>query len=345
MHSLVKEGLFRGLGISGVNALLHRRGRDRLLVLNYHGVVPEDRSRDRFGYQNTVSAAELDWHLRLLCRHFHPVSIGHVRNWVEGREALPSHPVLVTFDDGYRNNLTYAARLLKKHAVPAVVFLSTGYVGNNRMLWPSEIIQRVLRWPHASIVHPTGSPELPFPNSVDARRTLASQLCEAAKRMPDSRKEFYLDYLREHTSLGLGDTDEILHTFLNWDEVRALRQFGIDFGAHTVNHVICTQVSTEILDRELLQSKSDIERELGVECFSMAYPNGSPLDFSDSVIDRVRKVGYRLAFTLTNETHDRSIDPLKISRLQVPGHVSHATFEVRVCGTLAFLRKMQAWKN
>lgn len=45
------------------------------------------------------------------------------------RSSLPKRPVLVTFDDAYENNLTYALPILKEQKVPATIFVPTAYVG------------------------------------------------------------------------------------------------------------------------------------------------------------------------------------------------------------------------
>ncbi|OIN56467.1 hypothetical protein BLX24_24415 [Arsenicibacter rosenii] len=46
------------------------------------------------------------------------------------RSSLPKRPVLITFDDAYANNLTYALPILKEHPTPATIFVPTAYVGD-----------------------------------------------------------------------------------------------------------------------------------------------------------------------------------------------------------------------
>ena len=51
-----------------------------------------------------------------------------------GRQPLPDGAVLITFDDGYRDNLENAAPVLKKYGYPAVQFVPIAYVGDSQPL-------------------------------------------------------------------------------------------------------------------------------------------------------------------------------------------------------------------
>ncbi len=72
-------------------------------------------------------------------------------HYVEGA-ALPEKAVLITFDDGYRDNLENALPALQAHGYPAVLFAPLGFVGDRRPLPHDEhlagrgIINRTLDW-------------------------------------------------------------------------------------------------------------------------------------------------------------------------------------------------------
>src|SRR5207237_10086115 len=44
-------------------------------------------------------------------------------------------PLALTFDDGYRDNLTHVAPILKRLGLPATIFLVTAYIGTPNALW------------------------------------------------------------------------------------------------------------------------------------------------------------------------------------------------------------------
>jgi peptidoglycan/xylan/chitin deacetylase (PgdA/CDA1 family) len=85
---------------------------------------------------------------------------------------------------------------------------------------------------------------------------------------------------------------------LNWDQVLEMNNNGIEFGAHTISHPILSSVPVEKARYEISESKKRIEEVLKKDVLSIAYPNGQTGDFSDAVIELVRKNGYQIAYSL-----------------------------------------------
>jgi len=107
MRSVIKQTVFQTLQWSGLNALSRWTNRNKLAVLNYHGVMQGDfRDQDQNIYCNTVGTEEFAGHLEFLVRHYNPVKASDVEAWIAGERDLPPRAVLLTFDDGRRNNLT-----------------------------------------------------------------------------------------------------------------------------------------------------------------------------------------------------------------------------------------------
>lgn len=335
MRKLTKSAVYDACRYLGVNSLSRALHRHKLLVLGYHGVVAEHRT-DRFGYGNTVCVREFEQHLDFLGQCFQPVSADDVIAAFAGAKPLPERAALVTFDDGYRNNLTLAADILERKGIPAIVFLTTSYIGTDRRLWPDEVVYRILEWTRAALPLPQGG-EISLPSNLAEKRTTAWRIKEQCKRLPTEQVEAYLSILRK-SGIELKKNEE-LFAFLSWGEVRALRRRGFGIGSHTVNHPILTRIPPHRLEMELMESKLHIERELGEACTSIAYPNGGPEDVSDEVLQTARQAGYKLGFTVAEQHSGLNEDALGISRICVQGHLPVSAFEWRASGVDGLYRR------
>lgn len=76
---------------------------------------------------------------------------------------------------------------------------------------------------------------------------------------------------------------------LTWDEVRRLERAGLRIGSHTRSHFDCGSTDHTALRSEIVDSKADLERELGhsVSCFS--FPRGQPANISASSMELARQ--------------------------------------------------------
>jgi peptidoglycan/xylan/chitin deacetylase (PgdA/CDA1 family) len=325
---LIKYGAFNGSERLGVNRLIQRSHRKDLLIVLYHGVISAP--KDPLGY--CVHAGEFEEQIATLSRRFHPISLADLIAAIEGRAHLPERAVLVTFDDGYRNNLTHAAPILLRHGVPAVIHVATGYIGTGRILWVEEIRLRMLHWTGRTVPMPGGEPDVRIPGSRSERVALADRVSQACKNLLEPAKEAYLARLRE-VSMSFGeDYVEEAFAFLSWDEVRKLRSLGFEIGSHTINHPILSALGADDLNRELIESKRVIEEQLSGPCLCIGYPNGRSRDVSDAVIECARQAGYKTGFLLMDRFNRSLASPLTLTRVNILGYLPPCVFHSRISG-------------
>lgn len=139
---------------TGIFKLIAHTHSEDLLVLNYHSIL-EHQYPQPFRYHHT--AGEFAAHLEWLGRNCEPVGLEGVRKWLEGQWTNSKPPALITFDDGYRSSATIAADLLSRKGMPAVFFLSTDYIGRDRVLWPDVLFARILAWTSGTLRLPEGT--------------------------------------------------------------------------------------------------------------------------------------------------------------------------------------------
>lgn len=305
-----------------------------LRVLCYHR-IGEPGSVGELGWRPVISATPEDFaaHMSQVAEFGHPVSLTDVIRHVEGTGSLPARPILVTFDDGYKDNLEIASDVLAAKGIPAVLFVATDWVDRGEpFFWDvaGEAFRRTSR----------SSFDLPLLGPVawrdDRERfDVANQWIERAKRLaPDPRARATRSLLDR---LDVDDPASDLQTLrLDWDDVRRMAEDGWEIGAHTAGHTILSTVDRSTAEREIVSSRDRIKSELGKEVTAFAYPNGGAADYQPTHVDVLGAAGFSLAFTLRPGPMrlDRVVDtPLEIRRIFVGNGDSSDRFRVKLRAT------------
>ncbi len=312
-------------GVDRACLSLHHRD---ALVLAYHGIVGEGKP-DPFRYHHTL--AEFETHLDWLGARCTPVDLADFSRWKRGEWRPRKPPVLVTFDDGYRNNALVAAPLLRRKGIPGLFFLASGYIESDLVLWPDEAYARICGWPAAALKGPTER-VYRIPQNPAERAALALSIVEECKNSTETRRRDFLKYLARETAGFDPHQDADAQTFMTWDDVRALAGAGFDLGSHTVTHPILSSLSSGDLRQELRESRATIEAQTGRPCPALAYPNGRARDISGAVLAETAKAGYEYAFTVSNRWCRQTADWLEIDRISPPGRADAATFALHASG-------------
>jgi peptidoglycan/xylan/chitin deacetylase (PgdA/CDA1 family) len=132
------------------------------------------------------------------------------------------------------------------------------------------------------------------------------------------------------TGLGIGDP------YLDWDEIRTLKQMGFELASHSVSHPWNGESLTTWADGrtpgksfsdvriELQQSKHTLERELGIPITSFAWPVGA---YNDELVRAAQEEGYRMLFTIDPGANKPGGDKLRVKRLMIDGRCNVALFK------------------
>jgi len=306
-------------------------GRDRLTVLAYHRVADVS-DPGLAGFRSNVSASaegfaeQLDW----IVPRFSVVRLGEVLAWLDDAAPLPPRPLLITFDDGYLDNLTTAAPLLADRGLPAVLFLTTGPLDGGPALCPDLVAALFGDTPVTAADLPVLGPR-DWEGSPGDRERVAREFVIAVKRRPTGRRNAAIASLAE--TLGAAVPESIPGLYLDWGQVRSLD--GWEVGCHTVTHAVLGSISAEEAAQEVRVSKRRIEAETGRPVRALAYPNGALGDFSDEAGSVVGGAGIDLAFTLQPgpaRASEVRAAPLTVRRTNVSHGDDLATFAGRVMG-------------
>ena len=262
-----------------------------ILVFNHHRIGDRDSCQyDRQLF--SASAEQFDYQLSYIKRHF-PVLLPHeLGEMISQKRSLKRMHAMITFDDGYLDNYTIAYKILRQHDLTATFYLVSNYVGTGYLPWWDLIAYLIRQSPEQSL-------DLSYckerPLLLEPDREAAIQTVVAAYK--SNLNQDAATFLRELQDQSGVAAPTAARRFLDWNEAREMVAGGMEIGAHTQTHPIMSRLSSEDQRRELTQSKVTLEEQLGAKVESLAYPNGSPKDFTPDTLRHVEEAGYTTAFS------------------------------------------------
>jgi len=260
----------------------------QIVILMYHRISPQN---DNWSLK-PLSPHNFERQIEYFCHNFEVFPLEQLVQRILQEKPLPKKAVIITFDDGYKDNYLYAFPILKKYHIPATVFLATGHIGTGNLFWWDKVNYAIQ---HTAIDRLDLDELGNYSLQSDLDRSHANfMITEKLKKLPNDNKEFLVKRIINDLNVDI-PPDLGMKIILSWDEVREMSDDNIVFGAHTVNHPILTNLSLEQAKYEILQSKRDIEKELCKEVTSFSYPNG---DFNAEIIELVKDNGFHYAVSV-----------------------------------------------
>lgn len=216
--------------------------------------------------------------------------------------------VVITLDDGYKDNLTHALPILKKYNMPATVFLEAGAVDRQSLTWIHKFfyLRRYKGPAHIADEYMRGtSDEKRAEKLREARAGPKEQLEYQIKRLlkydidHEERERIFENAFVEAG----GDAQKLLdEAYLTWDEVSTMAEQGISFGCHTMNHPILSTLSKEDARQEIVGARTLIKEKTGIDAHTFAYPWGRNWDFNDETIDVLKEEGFSCGLVMDNSS-------------------------------------------
>jgi peptidoglycan/xylan/chitin deacetylase (PgdA/CDA1 family) len=250
--------------------------------------------------------------------------------------------VVVTFDDGYADNLHNAKPLLEKYDVPATVFVASGYVGSQTGFW-KDILSMILLQPtelppileirlngsgyHWELGEVARYSQERFERhrlwtilsgrDPTMRQSLYRTLCALMVRSTKWERERVLDELVSWSGLDL-TVRPSWHRTLMSQEVVQLEEGGlIEVGSHTESHPILSSRTLAEQRFEIVTGKECLEELLGREVENFAYPYGGRSHYTDETVGLVREAGFKKACSNFEGVVRRRADMWQLPRFLV----------------------------
>lgn len=194
-----------------------------------------------------------------------------------------NNQLLVTADDGDPSFYHTAFPILKKHKIPAILFVVTGLIDTEKPFWWDEIEYYL------------GKQE-------------GNKKVWEVKNWPNKRREMFIDDLRENS-----DKSKLQYKQLTKDQLREMQTAGIVIANHSHTHPMFDKCTRKELEVEMALS-TKILKDLGFSSKIFAYPNGNYSEESESVL---KEFGIKQAYLFDHKINTKNLNSLRISRLIV----------------------------
>ena len=244
-------------------------------VIMYHRVIKDESEKGVHGTYVTVEQFEEQMKY-LKKKGYETVTFKDLlNNRYKQRFDKDKKWIMLTFDDGYKDNYENAFPILKKYQFKGIIYVLDGIEYN--------------KWD----VDNPGNPEKRF-------------------------------------------------TLMNQDELLEMQNYGIEFGGHTSTHPRLAELSTEQVKSEIINSKSNIEKIIGKELLSFAYPYGS---LNEEVKRIPQEAGYKFAVATDSGSIVFSDDLFEIRRIGIFPTNNLFNFKRKVSGKYNFIKVKREEKS
>lgn len=272
-----------------------------LSILMFHEVHPHGFTPQQFEHL-----------LQHLGRHNAFARLDEVVASLRAGHRLTRDTVVLTFDDGLRNNFIYAAPLLARYRAKATFFVVPGLIENRDWIWTHEALVRLQMTP-ADLLSRIDElrPWDAVPGDAASRPEWARAVVDDLKRATEPERHRTIEALRRAAPLLLrqhGRDD--CYDLMTWDDIHRLDKDLIEIGSHSYSHSLLSGLSADRLEQEIRTSRDVLSGAIGRPVVSFCYPNGC---FDDNALELVRQC-YQQAVTVTHDD-DGIRGPLDLHRL------------------------------
>ncbi len=287
-----------------IQTAIHLLSSNRLSIFIFHRVLP---SKDPI-FPDEPDAARFDEMMGWIASWFNVLPLETAVDALKAGK-LPRRSAAITFDDGYADNHDVALPILQRHGLTATFFIATGFLDGGRM-WNDTIIESVRHCKQPQLdLTPLKLGCHGIVSSEQQRSAIETIISQIKYRTLAERLE-----ITEHVAelAKVQPANNLMMTSLH---VQAMRDAGMQIGAHTVSHPILSRADSKTAYEEIATSKTILESLLRQPVRTFAYPNGKPgSDYLPEHPEIVRKLGFSLAVSTAWGAARQSTDQFQLPR-------------------------------
>lgn len=329
--ALYRTGLFRVL-------LSRNRRKERVPILMYHSISDgEENSFKTLSSKGMVVTRDtFASHIDFISENFDVIPLARYIEYRQGKGGLPSRPIVITFDDGFRDLKTVADEVLEDKGCHSTTFLIGAALDRRSSVWlhrlyyildnggRERLTTRALEGAGLLSALPEGG-------------GLAKRIADHLAELDEAERDRFLSGLAE--ALGVDDSGFVDSYYLTAGEVKDLERGPFDFGSHTMTHSRLSDLDSETKLKELVESKKTVEDLTGGGPIPFAFPFGNRGSWDEESVELIRKTGYSCALTTIEGLNGPETDIFSLRRIEV-NEVPVHTLLFRATGARGLIKEI-----
>jgi peptidoglycan/xylan/chitin deacetylase (PgdA/CDA1 family) len=294
-NAVIRAG-FETLYFTGAHVLLRRHLSGVGAILTMHHVRPPRPGRFQPNRALEIAPDFLDRVITGLRRaNVDLVSLDDMHRRLTERD-FNRRFVVLTLDDGYRDNKDFAYPILKRHGAPFALYVPTSFPDRLGQIW-WVALERIIAGNHSLAFIMDGEQRRCDCATPAEKHAVFTALYWWLRARPTETE--IVDFVRDLAARYGVEIDDICDKLcMTWNELRDLAADPlVTIGAHTVNHVILAKATEEVARAEMKLGRSVLQAALGVEPAHFAYPFGAPDAAGPREFRIAAELGYKTAVT------------------------------------------------
>jgi len=314
----------------GSNTLIKKivfKKKKNFAILCYHRIVEEG-----YFYNNIsplsglcVSKKKFYSQVKFLKENFELVSLDQLHDHILNKKN--NFVVSLTFDDGYKDNLTNALPILEKLEVPFSIFVVTRFLEGDTFMWWYELWDIINK-----------SEFILFDkkkHNLDSSASKINTFFFLTKILINLDLESQKILLKELRASNYNINYNDL--CLDWNDIQFLSSHNlVTIGNHTHSHLRLINLNENDLFNEIAESKNILEKKLKYPIKYIAYPFGGVEDISNANLLFTKKINYKLGLS-TQKNNFMEKNLLNLPRYNVDNEISNPALAGKINGFEDFL--------
>ncbi len=227
---------------------------------------------------------------------FEFISLDELYDILQHNKKVDSYKIVMTLDDGYKDNYEIAYPIFKKHNVPFTIYLTTSFPNKTALLWWYSLEKLIIE-----------NEKLKIKDKIFTCKTYEEKnrvFLEIRKMILKlNQKELKQELYEMFEGYDMDWYEFNNELCMSWEDVKNISQDSLcTIGGHTINHYAFNKLSENEIINEIKLANKEIEQQIGKKVKHFAYPFGSRNEVEKRDLEITKKFNFKTVTTTRSGT-------------------------------------------